>query len=86
MRFNLIGLFEIITDDGERLTPKAPKVCQTLAVLALHARKAVTTDVLVRELWGRTRRPVPSAPCRRTSTTRAGCSTTPVSAPPDASC
>ncbi|GAA2730193.1 AfsR/SARP family transcriptional regulator [Streptomyces nogalater] len=52
MRFNLIGLFEIITDDGERLTPKAPKVCQTLAVLALHARKAVTTDVLVRELWG----------------------------------
>ncbi|MCZ0210516.1 BTAD domain-containing putative transcriptional regulator [Streptomyces achromogenes] len=52
MRFNLIGLFEIITDDGERLTPKAPKVCQTLAVLALHGCKVVATDVLVRELWG----------------------------------
>lgn len=52
MQFNLIGPFEIVTDDDRTHTPKAPKICQILAVLALQPREAVGADTLVRELWG----------------------------------
>ncbi|MFF3323133.1 BTAD domain-containing putative transcriptional regulator [Streptomyces sp. NPDC002889] len=52
MQFNLIGPFEIVTDDDQAYAPKAPKICQMLAVLALQPREAVGTDTLVRELWG----------------------------------
>ncbi|WP_432122204.1 AfsR/SARP family transcriptional regulator [Streptomyces sp. S1] len=52
MQFNLIGPFEIVTDDGRSHAPRAPKICQMLAVLALRPRTAVATDTLVRELWG----------------------------------
>ncbi|MEU3607778.1 AfsR/SARP family transcriptional regulator [Streptomyces sp. NPDC035033] len=52
MRFNLIGPFEIVTGDGRTHAPKAPKICQMLAVLALHPGEAVATDTLIRELWG----------------------------------
>ncbi|MBV7699680.1 AfsR/SARP family transcriptional regulator [Streptomyces sp. TRM70350] len=54
MQFNLIGPFEITTDDGRTLAPQAPKICQMLAVLAFQAREAVAVDTLVRELWGET--------------------------------
>ncbi|MEV6726687.1 AfsR/SARP family transcriptional regulator [Streptomyces xanthochromogenes] len=52
MRFNLIGSFEITTDGGETFAPKAPKLCQILAVLALQPSEAVGSDILIRELWG----------------------------------
>ncbi|MCX4526348.1 MULTISPECIES: AfsR/SARP family transcriptional regulator [unclassified Streptomyces] len=41
-----------MTDDNRTHAPKAPKMCQMLAVLALQPREAVGTDTLVRELWG----------------------------------
>ncbi|MFD3945992.1 BTAD domain-containing putative transcriptional regulator [Streptomyces sp. NPDC058579] len=52
MQFNLIGPFEIVTDDDRSHEPGAPKICQMLAVLALQPGAAVATDTLVRELWG----------------------------------
>ncbi|MEE1757455.1 AfsR/SARP family transcriptional regulator [Streptomyces sp. SP18CS02] len=52
MQFNLIGPFEIITDDGREYAPNAPKIGQMLALLALKPRETVATDVLIRELWG----------------------------------
>ncbi|MCP3822827.1 AfsR/SARP family transcriptional regulator [Streptomyces sp. A3M-1-3] len=52
MRFNLIGPFEIITDDGEICIPGTPKVCQTLALLLSRPNETVTADTLIRELWG----------------------------------
>ncbi|MBT2430364.1 AfsR/SARP family transcriptional regulator [Streptomyces sp. ISL-112] len=52
MQFNLIGPFQIVTDHGETFAPKAPKVCQMLAVLALQPRETTATGTLVRELWG----------------------------------
>ncbi|MFE4384397.1 BTAD domain-containing putative transcriptional regulator [Streptomyces cyaneofuscatus] len=52
MRFNLIGPFQIATDGGGTIAPKAPKICQMLAVLALRPRETTATGTLVRELWG----------------------------------
>ncbi|MFK3733223.1 BTAD domain-containing putative transcriptional regulator [Streptomyces sp. NPDC088090] len=52
MEFHLIGPFEIVTDDGRTYAPKATKICQVLAVLALQPREPVATDTLVLELWG----------------------------------
>ncbi|MBG0856938.1 AfsR/SARP family transcriptional regulator [Streptomyces spinoverrucosus] len=52
MRFNLIGPFQIATDDGRTLAPQAPKICQMLAVLAFQPGEAVAVETLVRELWG----------------------------------
>ncbi|MET9558096.1 AfsR/SARP family transcriptional regulator [Streptomyces sp. NPDC006645] len=52
MQFNLIGSFEIVNDDGRTHAPKAPKICQILAALALQPRETVATDSLVGELWG----------------------------------
>nr|WP_202487630.1 AfsR/SARP family transcriptional regulator [Streptomyces sp. SID8354] len=47
-----MGPFEITTDDGRTHAPKAPKISQLLALLALRPREAVAADVLARELWG----------------------------------
>ncbi|MGP4052833.1 AfsR/SARP family transcriptional regulator [Streptomyces sp. 2A115] len=52
MQFNLIGPFEVLTDEGHRYAPKAQKICQMLAVLALRPRETVAADTLIRELWG----------------------------------
>ncbi|AZM94075.1 MULTISPECIES: AfsR/SARP family transcriptional regulator [Streptomyces] len=52
MRFNLIGPFEIVTDDGRTLRPGTPKVCQTLALLLTRPNEIVTADALIQELWG----------------------------------
>ncbi|MDT3399934.1 AfsR/SARP family transcriptional regulator [Streptomyces sp. B1866] len=52
VRFNLIGPFEIVTADGTTHRPSTPKVCQTLALLLTRPGEVVTTDTLVRELWG----------------------------------
>lgn len=77
MQFHLIGAFRITTDEGETFAPKAPKICQMLAVLALQPREPLAAETLVRELWGRTRRAAHPAPSRRTSTMPAVCSMTP---------
>ncbi|MBD0424098.1 AfsR/SARP family transcriptional regulator [Streptomyces sp. NPDC052309] len=60
MRFNLIGPFEIVADDGSVHLPTTPKVCQTLALLLTPPGELVTAESLVRELWGDT--PPRSAP------------------------
>lgn len=52
MRFNLIGPFEIVTDDGRTYRPGTPKVCQTLALLLTRPGEIVTADALIQELWG----------------------------------
>ncbi|GGX61938.1 AfsR/SARP family transcriptional regulator [Streptomyces hiroshimensis] len=53
MRFNLIGPFEIVTDDGRRCMPSTPKVCQTLAFLLTRPRDVAPVDALIQELWGK---------------------------------
>ncbi|MFE6721725.1 BTAD domain-containing putative transcriptional regulator [Streptomyces albidoflavus] len=52
MRFNLVGPFEIVADDGRVYRPGTPKVCQTLALLLTRPRGIVTTESLIEELWG----------------------------------
>ncbi|MFF4324831.1 BTAD domain-containing putative transcriptional regulator [Streptomyces sp. NPDC001568] len=52
MRFNLMGPFEIVTDDGNTYRPGTPKVCQTLALLLTRPNEIVTADALIQELWG----------------------------------
>lgn len=52
MRFNLIGPFEILTADGRSHLPSTPKVCQTLALLLTRPKELVTSETLIRELWG----------------------------------
>ncbi|MET9431107.1 AfsR/SARP family transcriptional regulator [Streptomyces sp. NPDC003036] len=52
MRFNLIGPFEIVADDGSVHLPTTPKVCQTLALLLTRPGELVPVDSLIRELWG----------------------------------
>ncbi|UUU30208.1 winged helix-turn-helix domain-containing protein [Streptomyces sp. CA-210063] len=52
MRFNLIGPFEIVTDDGRSYHPGTPKVCQTLALLLTRPNEIVTAESLIKELWG----------------------------------
>ncbi|MGO4460789.1 BTAD domain-containing putative transcriptional regulator [Streptomyces sp. M-16] len=54
MRFQLIGPFEIVTDDGRTYRPGTPKVCQTLALLLTRPGEIVTADALIQELWGET--------------------------------
>ncbi|MCD0452120.1 winged helix-turn-helix domain-containing protein [Actinocorallia sp. API 0066] len=51
MRFNLIGPFEIVTDDGRTHRPGTPKVCQTLALLLSRPNEIVTAEALIQELW-----------------------------------
>ncbi|GAA5075259.1 AfsR/SARP family transcriptional regulator [Streptomyces similanensis] len=52
MRFNLIGPFEIVTDDGRIYRPGTPKVCQTLALLLTRPNEIITAESLIQELWG----------------------------------
>jgi SARP family transcriptional regulator, regulator of embCAB operon len=52
VRFNLIGPFEIVAQDGRSYLPSTPKVCQTLALLLTRANEIVTSDSLIHELWG----------------------------------
>ncbi|MEO3977577.1 AfsR/SARP family transcriptional regulator [Streptomyces sp. CAU 1734] len=52
MRFNLIGPFEIVTDDGRIHRPGTPKVCQTLALLLTRPNEIVTAESLIQDLWG----------------------------------
>lgn len=51
MQFNLIGPFEITTDDGREFTPSAPRIRQMLALLALQPRETVSLDTFFQELW-----------------------------------
>jgi DNA-binding SARP family transcriptional activator len=52
MRFNLIGPFEIVADDGRTHRPGTPKVCQTLALLLTRPNEIITAEALIQELWG----------------------------------
>jgi DNA-binding SARP family transcriptional activator len=51
MRFNLMGPFQIIADNGESRPVGTPKVSQVLAVLLTHANDLVTPDTFIQELW-----------------------------------
>lgn len=52
MRFNLLGPFEILKDDGGSCTPQTPKVCQVLALALTSPNKIVSVESFIRELWG----------------------------------
>ncbi|MFF9102533.1 BTAD domain-containing putative transcriptional regulator [Streptomyces rubrogriseus] len=52
MRFNLMGPFEIIGDDGRVHLPTTPKVCRTLALLLTRPNEIVAADSVIQELWG----------------------------------
>lgn len=53
MRFGILGpLYAGV--DSHNLAPTAPKPRQVLATLLLDANRMVSTDVLIRELWGGT--------------------------------
>ncbi|MDT0566730.1 AfsR/SARP family transcriptional regulator [Streptomyces sp. DSM 3412] len=52
MKFNLLGPFEIITEDGRSYTPPTPKVCQVLALLLTRPKEIVPVDSFIEELWG----------------------------------
>lgn len=51
MQFNLIGPFEIVGDNGRKISPGMPKVRQTLAVLLTRPGEIASTDSLIQELW-----------------------------------
>ena len=52
MRIGLLGELEVRGDDGAEVAVTGAKLRALLAVLALHAGRAVPTDVLVDALWG----------------------------------
>lgn len=51
MRFNLLGAFEILTDDGLRHPLGTPKVNQVLALLLMSPGDIVSVHTLTRDLW-----------------------------------
>ncbi|MFF8415277.1 AfsR/SARP family transcriptional regulator [Streptomyces omiyaensis] len=51
MRFQLIGPFQIVGDDGRSLPLGTPKVSQILALLLTHANSLVSPDTCIQELW-----------------------------------
>lgn len=48
---SVLGTFEV-TIDGHSIVPRANKPRQVLALLVLHAPRAVSVDALIDELWG----------------------------------
>ena len=52
MRIGLLGELEVHDDDGREVAISGAKLRALLAVLALHAGRAVPTDQLVDALWG----------------------------------
>jgi DNA-binding SARP family transcriptional activator len=55
----------VVSDSGTDITPMAPKVRQTLCVLAINAGKPVTMRLLTEELWGES---VPGKPAQTVQT------------------
>ncbi|MER7842055.1 AfsR/SARP family transcriptional regulator [Streptomyces sp. NPDC096040] len=51
MDIGILGTFDV-REAGVSITPTAPKPRQVLALLALHADRAVTVATLTEELWG----------------------------------
>ncbi|WP_424213856.1 AfsR/SARP family transcriptional regulator [Streptomyces sp. BI20] len=52
LRFQLLGDFQVTADDGTIRPVGSPKVAQTLALLLTHANEFVSSETLIRELWG----------------------------------
>ncbi|MFE2061394.1 BTAD domain-containing putative transcriptional regulator [Streptomyces sp. NPDC059467] len=51
MDIGILGALDV-RENGISVTPTAPKPRQVLALLALHADRAVTVETLTEELWG----------------------------------
>ncbi|MEU9449101.1 AfsR/SARP family transcriptional regulator [Streptomyces sp. NPDC048277] len=51
MDIGILGALDV-RENGVSVTPTAPKPRQVLALLALHADRAVTVETLTEELWG----------------------------------
>ncbi|MBV9334470.1 MAG: AAA family ATPase, partial [Solirubrobacterales bacterium] len=60
MHFGVLGPFEVVDDQGRELALGGPKQRSVLALLLLHRGEIVSSERLVRELWGE--RAPPSAP------------------------
>ncbi|WP_244501168.1 AfsR/SARP family transcriptional regulator [Streptomyces sp. TP-A0874] len=52
LRFNLLGPFEIVNDEGKCCTPHTPKVCQVLALVLTRPNEMVSVESFIQELWG----------------------------------
>jgi DNA-binding SARP family transcriptional activator len=52
VRFSLLGLLEVESDEGRRFAIGPVKVSALLAVLLLHANEPVSSDRLIDDLWG----------------------------------
>lgn len=52
MRVNLLGSFEVITDDGRVVPVKGSKAGQVFALLLIRCNEVVSVDTLAEELWG----------------------------------
>ncbi len=52
MRFNVLGPFEMLNDEGKPCTPHTPKVCQVLALTLTRMNEMVPVEVFFQELWG----------------------------------
>ncbi|MFI2242259.1 AfsR/SARP family transcriptional regulator [Streptomyces chrestomyceticus] len=52
MKFNLLGPFEITTDEGDPAVRPTPKVCHVLALLLTQVNHIVPASSLIQEVWG----------------------------------
>ncbi|UNO43007.1 AfsR/SARP family transcriptional regulator [Streptomyces sp. MST-110588] len=52
MKFNLLGQFEMVADDGRSLILSRSKVSQLLGLLLIQNGETVGVDSLIEELWG----------------------------------
>ncbi|WP_211222345.1 AfsR/SARP family transcriptional regulator [Actinokineospora enzanensis] len=50
VQINLLGPLEVL-DEGQDVTPTAPKLRHVLALLAAHANRVVSVDQIIEELW-----------------------------------
>src|SRR6058998_122028 len=52
MRVGLLGVLEVVDDEGREVEVAGAKLRALLAVLALHAGRVVPSDQLIDALWG----------------------------------
>src|SRR2546423_11873234 len=52
MRIGLLGVLEVLDDEGREIPVAGPKLRALLAVLALHQGRVVPAEQLIDALWG----------------------------------
>ncbi len=67
MRIDVLGAVQAFRDDGSPVPLGGPRHREVLGRLVAAEGRMVTTETLVDDLWAEQPRPVPSAPCARSS-------------------